>query len=119
LHQGSVRAYSAGRGKGSEFIVRLPLASASTGTRAATDRARDACPNVQGKRIRVVVVDDNLDAADALADFLIETGIEVQVAADGAAALDTVSKFRPHVVLVDIGLPIMDGYEVARRIRDI
>ena len=119
LHQGSVRAHSAGRGKGSEFVVRLPLASASTCTRAATDRARDAYPNVQGKRPRVLVVDDNLDVADALADFLIETGIEVQVAADGAAALDTVSKFRPHVVLVDIGLPIMDGYEVARRIRDI
>jgi signal transduction histidine kinase len=120
LHQGSVCAHSGGRGEGSEFVVRLPLASsAATCTRATTDRARDAHPDVRDTRTRVLVVDDNLDAADALADFLMEIGIEVQVAADGAAALDIVSKFRPHVVFVDIGLPIMDGYEVARRIRDM
>jgi CheY-like chemotaxis protein len=66
---------------------------------------------------RVLVVDDNLDAADSLAEALRELGHEVAVVHDGVAALSTIAAFRPHVALIDIGLPVMDGYELARQVR--
>jgi PAS domain S-box-containing protein len=111
LHGGSVTASSPGPGKGSTFEVRLPcLASAP----AALDRP------VAGERSpgrRVLVVDDNEDAGESLALLLGGKGHEVRVVRDGPAALDEVRSWRPAVVFLDIGLPGMDGFEVAQRLR--
>jgi len=113
LHGGTVEAFSKLQ-QGSEFVVRLPLASsdAPEPPPAATISV-DPTP----RTLRVLVVDDNLDAADSLAMLLGSLGHDVKAVHDGQAALAAVLVFRPHVVLLDIGLPIMDGYEVARRLR--
>ena len=108
LHGGSVEARSAGRGKGAEFIVRLPLAKAETVEPASNDA--DA-----GRRI--LVVEDNLDVAHTLRDVLTLEGHEVELAHSGAEALARAPVFQPEVVLCDIGLPEMDGYEVVRQLR--
>jgi PAS domain S-box-containing protein len=120
LHGGTVEAHSAGRDKGSEFVVRLPLASvraaaAPTQPHAAAQQAQGA--QATRSRPRVLVVDDNDDAAGTLAELLQMLGSEVSVAHDGASALAQTDQFKPDVVLLDIGLPDMNGYEVARRIR--
>ncbi len=112
LHGGSVEARSAGPGRGSEFLVRLPLAP---GRFAAHDR-RDARPSAVAPR-RILVVDDNRDAADSLGMLLKLLGADVCTANDGPAALEAFRTYRPSVMLLDIGLPEMDGYEVARRTR--
>jgi PAS domain S-box-containing protein len=117
LHGGTVEARSEGLGKGSEFIVRLPVAvelqdpgprgEAGGGETAATPAAR-----------RILVVDDNRDAADSLGMLLGMLGHEVHTAHDGLEAVEAVDGFRPDVVLMDIGLPKLNGYEAARRIRE-
>lgn len=113
LHGGSVRAASRGIGEGSEFTVRLPaLPSSSSPTRPSGEEARPAAPSR-----RVLVVDDNLDAAESTAMLLRMLGHEVETAHDGPAALGAVGAFRPDVVLLDIGLPGMSGYDVARALR--
>jgi len=115
MHGGSVAASSAGPGKGSDFTVRLPLAR--SGSAAAPARAADgAGASVAGRRI--LVVDDNRDAAESLGLLLETMGHEVRVAHAGGEGLLAVQAFAPAVVLLDIGMPDMDGYEVARRIRD-
>ena len=114
MHGGSVQALSAGPGHGSEFIVRLPLTSAPTS--AAAPKAKRPSGSVASSH-RVLVVDDNVDAAHSLALLLRSTGHEVQTSHDGVAALESAAAWRPDVVLLDIGLPRMDGYEVARRLR--
>ncbi len=116
MHGGSVRGFSAGLGQGSEFVVRLPLL-------AEPPAAADAEEEDNGLRIppsprRVLVVDDNRDGSNSLALLLKMRGHEVQVAHDGATALVTALAMRPEVVLLDIGLPDLDGYEVARRLRN-
>jgi signal transduction histidine kinase len=111
LHGGSVAAHSDGAGRGSEFTVRLPLAPAPA---AASQPPAEA--GAPGKR-RILVVDDNVDAATSLALMLSMTGNELQVAHGGQEALDKAAAFRPDVVLLDIGMPEMDGYETARRMR--
>ena len=116
LHGGSVEARSAGRGQGSEFVVRLPLSSA----RISAADSEDLPANVrlapkEGRRI--LVVDDNADAAEGLSDFLGALGHSVRTARDGASALEEASRLRPEIVVLDIGLPDMDGHEVARRLR--
>jgi CheY-like chemotaxis protein len=129
LHGGSVEARSAGEGKGSEFVVRLPLRSKFTGGAEAA-RSDDASAarggetadqNIQPGRLnsakRILVVEDNLDAADMLAAELEMDGYEVTVVHDGPAALSVSAEWHPDVVLLDIGLPEMDGLEVARRLR--
>jgi CheY-like chemotaxis protein len=73
---------------------------------------------VAGERPRILVVDDNHDAADSMADALEELGYAVKVAHDGPAALTAAESFRPEIALLDIGLPVMDGYELARRLKD-
>jgi len=114
LHGGSVEARSDGPGRGSEFVVRLPLAA---GQLAAHDwDGRDARPAAVAPR-RILVVDDNRDAADSLGMLLKFLGADVCTANDGPAALEAFRTYRPSVVLLDIGLPEMDGYEVARRTR--
>ena len=117
LHGGSVVALSDGPGEGSEFVIRLPQAAAaqtSTAERDEDDRP-PVPPSVRGKR--VLIVDDNNDAADSLADLLRDVGHEVEVAYSPVAALKVVETFQPEVAVLDIGLPVMDGYELAARFR--
>jgi signal transduction histidine kinase len=113
LHGGSVEAHSGGPGEGSEFVVRLPLAAPGGGGEPAGGGAEPAPP--PGRRL--LVVDDNVDAADSLAVLLRLRGHEVRVAYGGAAALEAAEAYTPDVVFLDIGMPGMDGYEVARLLR--
>ncbi len=113
-HGGTVTAHSAGPGKGSEFVVRLPgLLPASVPAPAA-----GAAPPAHAAPRRVLVVDDNVDAAESTAMLLRMWGHEVRLAHNGPEALRAAEPFRPEVVLLDIGLPGMSGYEVARRLRE-
>jgi signal transduction histidine kinase/ActR/RegA family two-component response regulator len=115
LHGGSVSAHSDGPGRGSEFIVRLPL----TANEAATPGAAPP-PDARGPaavRLRVIVVDDNPDAADMLGQVLDVLGCSVRVAHDGASALALDRELTPDCMLMDIGLPDIDGYELACRFR--
>ncbi len=114
LHGGSVAAHSEGPGRGSDFVVRLPAARAA-GERPAGPAPGGAAP--APPRRRVLVVDDNPDAADSLALLLGLAGQEVRAAYDGPSALARAGDFRPQMVFLDIGMPGMDGYEVARRLR--
>jgi CheY-like chemotaxis protein len=117
LHDGSVEARSAGLGHGSEFVVRLPL-----GPDRAPMPAPSALPEVNPEpvsRRRVLIVDDNLEAAEMLATLLEAHGHDTSVAGDGPSALAIAPVFKPEVALLDIGLPVMDGYELARRLRSI
>jgi signal transduction histidine kinase/ActR/RegA family two-component response regulator len=115
LHGGSISADSAGLGQGSEFIVRLPVAVAQQlGQQQATaGRSSERLP-----QRRVLVVDDNEDAAASMGMLLKYLGTDVEIAHDGPTALSTIDRYRPDVVLLDIGMPGMDGFEVARRIRE-
>jgi signal transduction histidine kinase/integral membrane sensor domain MASE1/ActR/RegA family two-component response regulator len=116
LHGGTVTAHSDGVGRGSEFLVRLPARSGSP----AADRApADAPASVPsgGTRRRVLVVDDNGDAAETLAAVLRAWGHDACTARDGPSALEVAARFAPDTFLLDIGLPGMDGYELARRLR--
>jgi len=115
LHGGSVQARSEGPGKGAEFIVRLPLRAEPAIIDAASLSREDG--KHAGTPRRVLVVDDNQDAAHALRLLLETDGHEVMVAADGAAGLALAREHRPDVVLLDIGLPTLNGYEIATRIR--
>lgn len=112
LHGGSVRAESKGRGSGSTFIVRLPLGSADVNRTVANERIREAA-----RARRVLIVDDNRDAADLLSELFALHGHEVRTAHDGPEALAAIETFEPELALLDIGLPVIDGYELARRIR--
>jgi PAS domain S-box-containing protein len=116
LHGGRVEAFSAGLDKGSEFVVHLPRLRRE---RPAAARPPEAAPPVptQPPARRMLVVDDNEDAASTVAELLQMSGNEVQVANDGTTAVAKTAEFRPDVVLLDIGLPDINGYEVARRIR--
>jgi PAS domain S-box-containing protein len=113
MHGGSVEAHSDGLGKGAEFIVRLALVE---GKRTEQKPRLAEARAVLAPR-RVLVVDDNRDAADSLAMLLRLLGAEVQIVYSGAEALAVLDEFCPNVVLLDIGMPGMDGHEVARRIR--
>jgi len=116
LHGGSVEAHSAGPGKGSEFVIYLPIATVaeSTGVMAESEAAAGV---TSVGRCRILVVDDNMDSAESMATLLKLGGHEVRVAYDGIAAMESALAFRPQVVLLDIGLPGLDGYEVALRLR--
>jgi CheY-like chemotaxis protein/two-component sensor histidine kinase len=116
MHHGTVEAHSAGNGLGSEFVVRLPLSSPEDGW-CEHGGAAEASPDAALAGQRILVVDDNHDAADTLALLLESDGAEVRVAYDGRAALAAAEAFLPSSVLLDIGMPGMDGWEVARRLR--
>lgn len=111
LHGGTVAAHSEGSGLGAEFVVRLP-AAASRSAPSPEPAARPA-----GVALRILVVEDNRDAADMLAMMLALNGHDVRIAPDGRSAVAEAAGFGPDVVLCDIGLPGMDGYEVASRLR--
>jgi len=113
IHGGKLDAASAGLGQGSEFIVRLPILQ---GEPPIEMKTRPVLVYEAARR-RILVVDDNADSAAALALALGAIGHEVRLAGDGPSALDVAAEFEPEVVLLDIGLPGMDGYEVARRLR--
>ena len=118
LHGGSVQAFSDGPGHGSEFVVRLPV------YRTLPSRDDAAAPRlapepVAAQRRRILVVDDNRDAAETLGMFLELAGHEVCLAHDGEEALRAAHENRPEIVLLDIGLPKLNGYEVARRLRQM
>jgi CheY-like chemotaxis protein len=118
LHGGSVSASSPGPGRGSEFVVRLSLVAPPGGGRS--DGGEDGTipgPRADVRHRRVLVVDDQADAARSLARLLKAWGHEVYVAHDGPAALEAARVHTPELVLLDIGLPGMDGHEVARRLR--
>jgi CheY-like chemotaxis protein len=117
LHEGSVRAVSAGPGLGSEFIVELPACSPvekGTGPAGAPSGLR-----ARPQRPRLLVVDDNEAAAGMVAEALQPLGYECRVAHDGPSALSAAAEFQPAVAILDIGLPVMDGYELGRRLTDL
>src|SRR5262249_5629968 len=111
LHGGEVRAYSDGPGTGSEFVVRLPLAREAVQSDADSLSAPSLGPR------RILVIEDNTDAREMLGIALRLAGHEVLEAATGADGIEIGRHHRPEIVLVDIGLPDIDGYEVARRLR--
>jgi PAS domain S-box-containing protein len=118
LHGGKVEARSEGAGKGSEFIVRLPvLRTADCGLRI-DDASNTPHSTLHNPQLRVLVVEDNLDSAEMMAFILRLDGHQVRLADGGLAALDAAHAFQPQVVLCDIGLPDMNGYDVARRLRE-
>jgi two-component system, chemotaxis family, CheB/CheR fusion protein len=117
LHQGNVGAKSAGLGKGSEFWVRLPAGNHSPESSAAPARAREKSPAAQPQSYRILVVDDNADSVKSLQLLLELIGHNVRVASNGAEALEVAAQFNPEVVVLDLGLPVMSGYEVARKLR--
>jgi PAS domain S-box-containing protein len=113
MHGGAIDARSDGEGHGSEFTVRLPVVTKSAVSLPATDTAsQSSIPR------RVLIVDDNRDSADSLAMLFEITGNKAFLAYDGVEALEAIEKHRPEVVLLDIGLPKLDGHEVCRRIRE-
>jgi signal transduction histidine kinase/DNA-binding response OmpR family regulator len=114
MHGGAVRAFSAGPSQGSEFVVRLPFVAEPPSPRKSC--GADGFASKNGCR-RILVVEDNMDVADSTALLLQQIGSQVRIAHDGLAALAAAQAFEPEIVLLDIGLPGMDGYEVARRLR--
>ena len=116
LHGGTVDAFSAGPGSGSEFVVRLP--AMEVGSSAAAQTSESMLVPRERRPLRILIVDDNADAADGLAMILEMEGDQVRVAYNGEAALEAAAEFRPEAVVLDIGMPGIDGYEVARRLKE-
>jgi CheY-like chemotaxis protein/two-component sensor histidine kinase len=112
MHGGSIEAKSAGEGQGSEFIVRLPILS-----KPSEAVAPESSIAPESTQRRILIVDDNKDSADSLAMLLEITGNKTYMAHDGVEAVEAIEQHRPDVVLLDIGLPRMDGHEVCRHVR--
>ena len=118
LHGGTVGAASEGVGRGSTFTVRLPLLVEQDAPAAAPSAKATTPEKATGTGLRVLVVDDNVDAADTLSALLEMGGHATRVANDGYQAIEMAREFQPQVVFLDIGLPGMNGYEVARKLRE-
>src|SRR5205807_6075247 len=112
LHGGTVEAHSAGIGKGSEFVVRLPACPVRDS--AALANTESTSP---AGALRVLIVDDNQDSSESLARLLESMGHETRTAANGESAIKLARECRPAIALLDIGLPVMNGFEVASRLR--
>jgi CheY-like chemotaxis protein/anti-sigma regulatory factor (Ser/Thr protein kinase) len=120
LHGGRIEAHSAGLGHGSEFVVTLPVCLSGDEALGCKDERLLVQPQLNGlSSRRVLIVEDNDDSARALARLLDSWKLETRVVHDGLAALDMAQSFHPDVVLLDIGLPGMDGYEVARQLKQL
>jgi signal transduction histidine kinase/ActR/RegA family two-component response regulator len=120
LHGGTVRVHSAGLGKGSEFELQFPWLAAPIAD-AEREELAQVVPRTAagGRRRRVMIVDDNEDAAELLAEGLRRCGHDVRVAFEGPRGIDLARAWQPHVGLLDLGLPVMDGYELGRRLREL
>jgi PAS domain S-box-containing protein len=114
MHGGSIEVHSAGEGQGSEFVVHLPIINKPAVVSAPVSRL---APESSAQR-RILIVDDNRDSADSLAMLLEITGNQTYLAHDGVEALESIENYHPEVVLLDIGLPKLDGHEVCRRVRE-
>jgi CheY-like chemotaxis protein len=114
LHGGSITASSPGLGQGTTFEFWLPLQARRPRAMEKWEASKRRAPG-----LRILVVDDNVDAADMLAELVASDGHAVEVAHDGATALSAAARMHPHLVFLDVGLPRMDGYEVARRLRQV
>jgi PAS domain S-box-containing protein len=114
LHGGSITARSAGTGRGSEFVVRLPMRVIGA---ARAPKTIDTSSATAGRRRRLLIADDNEDAAESLAALLRIDGHEVTVVKNGREALATINSLQPEIALLDIGMPDMNGYEIARQLR--
>ncbi|MFN5746029.1 MAG: CheR family methyltransferase [Methylococcaceae bacterium] len=121
LHGGAIAAESAGIGFGSEFSVSFPLAvkSAQTEGSSPAPKAGAATTETTGSGLRVLVVDDNADIANSEAMLIESCGYEARLAYDALSALDIAANYKPELILLDIGLPDMDGYELARQLRGL
>ena len=111
MHGGEITVESGGRNRGSEFAIRLPLARAPAKTALADEHGTEP------RRRRILIADDNADAAEAMAEILGVIGHEVRTARDGLEAIEIAERFRPDLILLDIGMPRIDGNEACRRIR--
>jgi PAS domain S-box-containing protein len=115
MHGGRIEAHSDGPGRGAEFVVRLPAARDAPGPEVAAARLEPAAPPAP---LRILIVDDNQDHTDSLAMLLRILGHDTRTAYDGRAGLEAAGEFRPGVILLDIGLPKLNGYEACRRLRE-
>ncbi len=115
MHDGNIEVFSEGEGRGSEFVVHLPLAGVST-TQAVRKKALSG-GGTSGKKRKVLIVDDNIPAAQMLSLVVKMLGSEIELAADGQEAIEVAERFRPDVVLMDLGMPRMNGYEATKHIR--
>jgi CheY-like chemotaxis protein len=119
LHGGSVTAQSEGINRGSQFIINLPLAEETEDTRKqAENRRAKPQKSTAGAGKRVLIVDDNRDASEALSMLLQRSGYVTKIFSDGTAALETAREFKPDAAVLDIGLPGMNGYDLARQLRN-
>ena len=116
MHGGTIEAHSPGPGAGSRFVVRLPLSARQSGPRPLAHEGRVPTPDVG--RHRILIADDNNDSATSLSMLLNDAGYDVRTAGDGVQALATAEHFRPDIALLDIGMPQLNGYDVARRLRE-
>jgi CheY-like chemotaxis protein len=117
LHGGRVTAHSEGAGRGSSFTITLPLANAYPDEYEPVVNRGESLPE-RAPRRSVLIVDDNVDAAEMLADVIRADGHTVVVCHDGPTALTALSDYRPELAILDIGLPVMDGHELAMKIRE-
>jgi CheY-like chemotaxis protein len=117
MHGGTVTAESAGQGNGSRFTVRLPAARAVSS--ASSDHSVGQNGSVVGPGRRILVVDDNRDSAESMGEMLRLFGNEVALAHDGVEAIERAGAFRPEVILMDVGMPRLNGYDATRRLREL
>jgi signal transduction histidine kinase len=117
MHGGTITVHSEGLGKGSEFVVRVPMTSSPSVPPEIQEKGKPKSKAEKGTSTRILVVDDNQDSADSIGLLLKLLGNEVRIEHDGLAAVDVANEFKPQVVLLDIGLPTLNGYEAAKKIR--